>query len=133
MTEAYPSDSELLDLPADTETGVEYIPTGAAPYYVQFRKLLYRLLLATRRANDLRVYDEGELLFDKLFFTHNSLDMSNLKDEYVIENETDDAVFSREVHPIFSGGGYCVRCFKEYMDNIGFDLTNLPSSSGLTN
>ena len=57
----------------------------------------------------LRVYDEGELLFDKLFFTHNSLDMSNLKDEYVIENETDDAVFSREVHPIFSGGGYCVR------------------------
>ncbi|WP_445768429.1 hypothetical protein [Rheinheimera sp.] len=81
----------------------------------------------------LRVFDEGEFLFDKLFFTHNSQDMSNLKDEYVIENETDDAVFSREVHPIFSGGGYCVRCFKEYMDNIGFDLTNLPSSSGLTN
>jgi hypothetical protein len=61
MSEVYPSDSELLDLESDTETGVEYIPTGTAPYYVQFRKLLYRLLLATRRANDLRVYDEGGL------------------------------------------------------------------------
>jgi hypothetical protein len=46
---------------SDTETGVEYIPTGTAPYYLQFRKLLYRLLLASRRANDLRVYDEGGL------------------------------------------------------------------------
>ena len=61
MSEVYPSDSELLDLQSDTETGVEYIPTGTAPYYVHFRKLLYRLLLAARRANDLRVYDEGDL------------------------------------------------------------------------
>jgi hypothetical protein len=61
MSEVYPSDSELLDLQSDTETGVEYIPTGTAPYYVHFRKLLYRLLLASRRANDLRVYDEGDL------------------------------------------------------------------------
>jgi hypothetical protein len=61
MTEAYPSDSELLNLQSDGETGVEYIPTGMAPYYLHFRTLLYRLLLAVRRANDLRVYDEGGL------------------------------------------------------------------------
>jgi hypothetical protein len=61
MTEAYPSDSELLNLQSDSETGVEYIPTGTVPYYLHFRKLLYRLLLSARRANDLRVYDEGGL------------------------------------------------------------------------
>ncbi len=61
MTEAYPSDNELLNLQSDAETGVEYIPTGTAPYYLHFRKLLHRLLLATCRANDLRVYDEGGL------------------------------------------------------------------------
>lgn len=61
MAEVYPSDSDLLNIQSDTETGVEYIPTGTAPYYLQFRKLLYRLLLASRRANDLRVYDEGGL------------------------------------------------------------------------
>jgi hypothetical protein len=61
MTEVYPCENELLNLQEDSETGVEYIPTGTAPYYVHFRKLLYRLFLATRRANDLRVYDEGGL------------------------------------------------------------------------
>jgi hypothetical protein len=61
MAEVYPPDNELLNLQSDSETGVEYIPTGTAPYYVHFRRLLYRLLLATRRANDLRVYDEGGL------------------------------------------------------------------------
>ncbi len=61
MVEVYPSDNELLNLQTDGETGVEYIPTGTSPYYLQFRKLLYRLLLAARRANDLRVYDEGGL------------------------------------------------------------------------
>lgn len=61
MAEAYPSDSTLLNLQSDSETGVEYIPTGTAPYYLHFRKLLHRLLLATGRANDLRVYDEGGL------------------------------------------------------------------------
>ncbi len=61
MDEVYPLDNELLNLQSDSETGVEYIPTGTAPYYLHFRKLLYRLLLATRRANDLRVYDEGGL------------------------------------------------------------------------
>jgi hypothetical protein len=61
MAEVYPSDNELLNLQADSETGVEYIATGTAPYYLEFRKLLYRLLLATQRANDLRVYDEGGL------------------------------------------------------------------------
>jgi hypothetical protein len=61
MAEVYPSDNELLNMQSDSETGVEYIPTGTAPYYLHFRKLLYRLLLVTRRANDLRVYDEGGL------------------------------------------------------------------------
>jgi hypothetical protein len=61
MAEVYPSDNELLNIQSDGETGVEYIPTGTAPYYLQFRKLLYRLLLATKRANDLRVCDEGGL------------------------------------------------------------------------
>ncbi len=61
MSEVYPSDNELLNIQSDSETGIEYIPTGTSPYYLQFRKLLYRLLLAARRANDLRVYDEGGL------------------------------------------------------------------------
>jgi len=61
MAEVYPPDNDLLNIQSDGETGVEYIPTGTAPYYLHFRKLLYRLLLAVRRANDLRVYDEGGL------------------------------------------------------------------------
>ena len=61
MAEVYPSDNELLNLQSDSETGVEYIATGTSPYYLHFRKLLYRLLLAARRANNLRVYDEGGL------------------------------------------------------------------------
>ena len=61
MAETYPTDNELLNMQSDGETGVEFIPTGTAPYYLHFRKLLYRLLLATCRANDLRVYDEGSL------------------------------------------------------------------------
>jgi len=61
MAETYPSDNELLNIQSDGETGVEYIATGTAPYYIEFRRLLYRLLLATRRANDLRVFDEGGL------------------------------------------------------------------------
>lgn len=61
MAEVYPSDNELLNIQSDSETGVEFIPTGQAPYYLQFRKLLYRFILAAKRANDLRVYDEGGL------------------------------------------------------------------------
>jgi hypothetical protein len=61
MAEMYPSDNSLLALRSDAETGVEYIATGTAPYYLHFRKLLHRLLLACRRGNDLRVYDEGGL------------------------------------------------------------------------
>ena len=51
MAEVYPSDNDLLNITGDSETGVEYIPTGTAPYYIHFRKLLYRLLLAARRGN----------------------------------------------------------------------------------
>jgi hypothetical protein len=61
MTEAYPTDNELENIQSDGETGVEYISTGTSPYYLQFRKLLYRLLLSARRANDLRVYEEDGL------------------------------------------------------------------------
>ncbi|MCJ7692848.1 MAG: hypothetical protein MUO22_05480, partial [Sedimentisphaerales bacterium] len=61
MAEVYPPDNDLLNLQSDSETGVEYIPTGTSPYYLQFRKLLYRLLLACKHSNDLRVYDEGGL------------------------------------------------------------------------
>ncbi len=61
MAEVYPSDNELLNMVSDAETGVEFIATGTAPYYMEFRKLLYRLLLASKRSNDLRVYDEGGL------------------------------------------------------------------------
>ena len=61
MSEVYPSDNELLNITNDGETGVEYISTGTAPYYLHFRKLLYRLLLATKRSNDLRLFDEGGL------------------------------------------------------------------------
>jgi len=61
MSEVYPSDNELLNIQSDSETGVDYIPTGTSPYYLHFRKLLYRLIIATKRANDLRVYDEGGL------------------------------------------------------------------------
>lgn len=61
MTEIYPSDNTLLNLTQDAFTGVEYIPTGQTPYYLHFRRLLYRLLLAAQRANDLRVFCEGGL------------------------------------------------------------------------
>lgn len=61
MAEVYPSDNELLSIESDSETGIEYIPTGTSPYYLQFRKLLYRLILAAKRANDLRVYREDSL------------------------------------------------------------------------
>ncbi len=61
MAEVYPSDNELLAITSDNETNVEYIPTGTVPYYLEFRKLLYRLLLASKRANDLRVYKAGGL------------------------------------------------------------------------
>ena len=61
MSEVYPGDNELLNILSDVETGVEYIPTGTAPYYLHFRKLLHRLLLSCRRGNDLRLFDEGGL------------------------------------------------------------------------
>jgi len=61
MSEVYPSDSELLNIITDEVTGVEYIATGQAPYYLQFRKMLYRLLLVCRLANEFRVYREDGL------------------------------------------------------------------------
>ena len=61
MSEVYPGDSELLNIQSDEFTGVEYIAAGTSPYYLQFRRLLYRLLLSVRRANELRLYDQGGL------------------------------------------------------------------------
>ena len=61
MSERYPSDAALLALSEDAETGVEYIPTGLSPYHLEFRKFIHRTLLASGRANDLRVYQDGDL------------------------------------------------------------------------
>lgn len=61
MTERYPDDATLLAMSQDEATGVEYIPTGRSPYYLEFRKLVHRLLRAAERANDLRVYQDGDL------------------------------------------------------------------------
>ena len=59
MPETYPDDAALLALNEDDATGVEYIPTGQSPYVTAYRRMLYRLLRATERANDLRVYTLG--------------------------------------------------------------------------
>jgi len=61
MSERYPDDVTLLSLVEDSVTGVEYIPTGRGPYFLEFRKLVQRALLSMGRANDLRVYQEGDL------------------------------------------------------------------------
>lgn len=61
MSERYPDDAALLALTDDAHTGVQYIPTGQSPYYLEFRRLLQRLLLAAARANDFRVYADGDL------------------------------------------------------------------------
>lgn len=61
MAEQYPSDAALLELEQDPRTGVEYIATGRSPYYLEFRRMLQRLLLCVYRANDFRVYQDGEL------------------------------------------------------------------------
>ena len=61
MPERYPDDVTLLTLDQDPETGVEYIPTGKSPYYLEFRRLVQRTLLAAVRANDLRLYQDGDL------------------------------------------------------------------------
>ncbi len=61
MPERYPSDASLLAITEDATSGVEYIPTGQSPYFLEFRKLIQRLLLVANRANDLRVYQDGDL------------------------------------------------------------------------
>lgn len=61
MAERYPDDAALLALVEDEATGVAYIETGKTPYHLEFRRMLQRLLLAGSRANDLRVYQDGDL------------------------------------------------------------------------
>lgn len=60
MSERYPDDASLLAMNQDPTTGVELIPTGQSPYYLAFRRLVQRTLLAAQRANDLRVYQQGD-------------------------------------------------------------------------
>jgi len=59
MPETYPDDATLLVQDEDAATGVPYIPTGVSPYFLQYRRMLHRLLRASERANDLRVYPAG--------------------------------------------------------------------------
>lgn len=59
MPETDPADAFLLAQSEDATTGVPYIETGASPYFLQFRRMLHRLLRASERTNDLRVYPAG--------------------------------------------------------------------------
>ncbi|XAL97947.1 hypothetical protein OT109_10080 [Phycisphaeraceae bacterium D3-23] len=59
MPETFPDDTTLLAQSEDAATGVPYIATGASPYFLEFRRMLHRLLRAGERANDLRVYHAG--------------------------------------------------------------------------
>ncbi|MEO1235560.1 MAG: hypothetical protein AAFX76_02100 [Planctomycetota bacterium] len=61
--EIHPQDAALLTATRDDATGVEYIPTGRSPYFLEYRRSLYRTLRAAERANDLRVYADGDLTF----------------------------------------------------------------------
>ena len=65
MAELCPSDAELNALSGtnDPEQEVHYVTTGEAPYYTSFYKFVHRLLLAARRAGDLRVYKDAALTF----------------------------------------------------------------------
>ena len=65
MAELYQSDAELnaLSGTGDGEQEVLYVTTGESPYYTSFYKMLQRLLKATRRAGDLRVFKDGDLTF----------------------------------------------------------------------
>lgn len=59
--ELHPADAELLSLDRDAATGVDYIATGKSPYHLDYRRSLFRTLRAAERANDLRVYADGDL------------------------------------------------------------------------
>ncbi len=61
MSEIYPPDQTLLGLAQEPHTGVEFIPTGKTPYYLEFRRLVHRLTLAAGRSGDLRPYQDGDL------------------------------------------------------------------------
>lgn len=78
----------------------------------------------------IKLIDKGELLSETIYFFHNKFD--NLKPFYLIDDDKSDQQFSQEISQIFNGGGYCVYCFKDYMEKIKFDLNNLPAPSGLT-
>jgi len=92
MTERYPDDAILLNIAQDPSTGVEYVPTGKTPYFLEFRRLVQRMLLACERANDLRVYQDGDLSIGirpgKAFINSAPLDFTGTSVLTVNPNET---------------------------------------------
>jgi len=107
---------------------VGLIPTVSA-------MLSRRIKQGTVKATDvgivhLKIFDEREFLEEDIYFIH--LKHDKLKNNYIIRNEKESEGFSDEIRDAFSGGGHCVYCFKEYMEQIRFDLNNLPAPSGLT-
>lgn len=83
------------------------------------------------RTLHLRVFDDGEFLFEKMLFLHKA-ESDGLDSSYLIRNEEEDEIFARNIQLIFRGGGYCVKCFKEYMEKLDFDLNALPAHHGIT-
>ena len=80
----------------------------------------------------LKVYDGDDFLLEKVYFLSFSLDVDDfLMEDMTIRNDEDDQLFSSHISPLFHGGGFCVKCFKEYMIKIGFDFSTLKSSSGI--
>ena len=65
MTELYPSDAELnaLSGTTDSEQEVVFPSIYEAPYYTTFYKMLHGLLNVSRRAGDLRVFQDGSITF----------------------------------------------------------------------
>ena len=79
-----------------------------------------------------KVYDDDDFLFEKTYFLHASLDVSDfLQENITINDDESDRLFSLHISSLFLGGGYCVKCFKDYMDKIGFDLATLKAPSGI--
>jgi hypothetical protein len=143
MAEIYPSDAELGALLADEDTGVEYIPTGTAPYYVHFRRLLHRLLLSCKKANELRLYHEGGLTFGVKagsFYNGNTLveyagSSGNVVQDdkatiFVHLNYDGSITIGHQLFPQVSSG--CFVCLAE-MTSSGGVITSIKDSRGRYN
>ena len=77
-------------------------------------------------ADDIKVikvslYDEGEHLGDLRYFIRRDPSQPNLiARHYIIRNEAEERTFDEEVGVLMHGGGCCVKCFNEYMEEVGF-------------